>query len=183
MSEISYESKFKSNLLDFVDLVHELVADSYDRGFREITPCTIDLCKCAIQGFREISIIEAFIKRSNKNWDHIHDKEEKFFIDHCHNIFGELPITNVNSFRALIEAKDNDGNFIISAEDREAVWGYMHSFVKLCIKFIHMKKGPTIRNESPDYKYNFFDGIDVFHHAKKWGIDLIFDEDEDEDDD
>ena len=72
-----------------------------------------------------IELIETFIKYSNGYWDEILNRNEDFFKSHSGKVFGNLPVGegNIDAFKMLFTSKDEDGEFIICKEDRDATLG------------------------------------------------------------
>lgn len=127
-------------------------------------------------------------------------KDESFFINHADEIFSEINQISpgsISAFKKLFELKDNKGVFIIQKEDRESIWQYFETFIRISIHYIHEQRSPSfgepilkeiikedgskIVKKTPTYMYNkrFFMGddekqpnIDLSKYAKEWGVSL-----------
>lgn len=181
-NEIPAEERFHENVMGLTDLIYDLVDDVHKRGFQIVNPTLIIICKNILIKYSKIKIIEAFIKYSHKYWDQIHDKDrcESYITEHAMDIFKELPMNNVNAFKELFEVKDNQGNRIITQEDRDAIRDFFVSFIKIAIDYIHVHREPVIFVEpngtkTPAYANpNFCDFVEIEHHAELWNVKLKF---------
>lgn len=145
----SQEEKLYENLADMLDLVRELVASCFERKCTTINPNLIQTAKVFLMTIDKKYLLEGFIKSSHIYWDKIHSRNEDFFFSNAREVFRELPMENVDAFTVLFTAKDKTGRFIVPKEDREAVWDYLHSIVRICIQHIfnERKKDRTYMEE------------------------------------
>ena len=170
------EERFKANVLDLSDLIHELASQCWDEGVKDLNPMLLMAAKAYLGGYDKIELIETFIKYSNEYWGEIKNRNEDFFKLHSRNVFGKLPVGegNINGFKILFESKDKDGNFMICQDDRDAIWDMFDSLVKICIKYIHRVRDCVLEEKNgkfrPTYKNNLFPSIRVREHAKIWDI-------------
>lgn len=132
----SQEEKLCENLTDMLDLVRELVASCYERKCTTINPNLIQTAKVFLMTIDKKYLLEGFIRSSHIYWDKIHLRNEDFFFSNAREVFSELPMENVEAFTILFTAKDKSGKLVVPKEDREAVWDYLHSIVKICIQHI-----------------------------------------------
>ena len=76
----------------------------------------------------------------------------------------------------LFTATDEDGEFIVIQEDRDALWDMFDSIVKICVKYIHRIRGvklvDTGKGMRPIYSKKSFPEIRVREIARKWEIEL-----------
>lgn len=192
------EDRFRANILDLTDLMHELAGMCWDAGCEDVNPVLILAAKAYLSGYDKIKLITTFIQYSYikikdsegnivKNedgsdktyWDEIRNRNEDFFVKHAASIFQHLPIKsdNIATFKVFFTSKDEDGEYIIIQEDRDAIWDIFGSLVKICIKYIHRKRGlelvSTDKGMRPVYTVKgIFPGIKVRAEAKKWDIQL-----------
>lgn len=122
-------------------------------------------------------LIDQFIKNSEKFWDQIYDRSEIFFIKEAGTIFGNLPI-KATFFKDLIECTDENGENIITDETKTEIWDILHSLVKISIRYIHKGRNPYSYLSDGEYENaydkEFFDSVDLGHHADVWDLDLDF---------
>lgn len=174
----SEEVRFMTNVLDLTDLVHELATVCWDAGKKDINPVLIGFAEDYLKKYDEKELINVFIEHSYTYWVKIKDRNEDFFISNAHVIFQHLPIdtNNINAFKVFFTSKDDDGNFIIPEEDRNAIWDIFDSLVKICIKYVHKERGVKLVKQKdgivPKYKTRKFPNVKVRELAKIWDIEL-----------
>jgi len=109
------------------------------------------------------------------HWNKIHQKDEKFMEENAFTIFTIVPPENTQEFKNIFTKKDEAGMLIVNQEDREIIWEYLFSFVKISIREIHHKRrGYIVKHPDGKIKLNYhhrhLTDIDIKHHADKWGI-------------
>ena len=172
------EERFKINVLDLSDLVHELISQCWDNGIQDINPILIVAARAYLKNYDNIDLIETFIKYSHMYWDEIKTRNENFFVEHSQNIFQYLPVAkgNIDAFKMLFTSVDKYGEKMICQEDRDAVWDMFDSLVKICIKYIHRVRECVLEEKDgkmvPRYSKNLFPTIKARSHARKWDIEL-----------
>lgn len=173
------EDRFHQNVLALTELVHDIVINVHERGFEIVNPNLIGLVNGFLKGYNKTKLIRSFITYSYPHWDQIRIRDSHFFDKNAMEIFRDLPINNVDAFKSLYTLKDKNGNDVIADDDREAVWDFFHSLVKIGIKYIHQGRQPAIRTDThgvkkPIYVAHFFDEIELEKHAKLWNVELEF---------
>ncbi len=172
------EERFMTNVLDLIDLVHELSTICWEAGKKEINPQLVMFAENYIGNLDPVKLIDVFIKHSYMHWDSIRDRDEEFFIKNAHLIFQQLPIDtkNINAFKMFFTAVDDKGEYIIEQDDRDAIWDIFDSLVKICIKYIHRIRGvklvSTKKGMRPAYKTNNYPMVKVRAQAKLWEVKL-----------
>jgi len=167
-----------TNVLDLTYLVHELSTICWDIGRKDINPRLVMMAESYLESYDSVKLIEIFIKHSYLHWNKINDREEIFFVENAQDVFQYLPIdvNNINAFKVLFTAVDDEGEHIIIQEDRNAIWDIFGSLVKICIKYVHKVRGvklvKTPNGIRPAYKTKKFPYIKVREQAKLWGIEL-----------
>jgi len=169
------EERFHQNVIGLSQLVYDLVSNANSRGYKTIHPSTVEFASLLLMGYDKKSLIETFIKHSHKHWDQIKRRDENFFDKNCHDIFKGLPMNNVNAFRELFMLKDSNGNHVIKAEDRDAIWDFFESLIKIGINYIHQNRKPSVKTDNdgkklPVYTQGFFNDVNLEHHASVWGV-------------
>ena len=159
---VSQEEKLYQNLVDMLDLVRELVASCFEKGWTEIHPNVIQIASSFLSTMDKDILIDNFISRSYFYWDQIKKKDEDFFFDNAHKVFTELPSDQVQAFTVLFTAHDDD-KLIVSEEDRESVWEYLHCMVKISIAHVFNKR---------KVNHHYMSNIDVNRSSKLYGVNL-----------
>ena len=72
--------------------------------------------------------------------------------------------------------KDSQGNKLVDETDRDTLWRFFFSFVKISIKFVHDEREPYYIDGQFRYAKKYFPEIDLQVQSKKWGIKLAFPE-------
>lgn len=174
------EDRFDKTLKELTELVKELIGDVYAAGHNIINPIAIDLGSAWLnQRYNKVQIIQGFVKYSHPHWDMIKDRNEIFFSEHASAIFGGLAGNHVDTFKTLFTMKDRKGNFVIAQDDRNAIWDFFDSMVKISIRYVFKNRKPSIRIDNEGkakavYLATFFDEIPLERHAKRWDIKLEF---------
>ncbi len=174
----SPEERFFTNVLDLTQLIHDLGKIIYAQGYELVHPNLISLCGAFLANYDKTKLIRNFISYSYPHWEQIRLREDIFFDEHAMEIFKDLPLNNVNAFKIMYTLKDKDGNRVVSIEDREDIWAFFESLVKICIKYIHQGRRPATKTTNgerkPIYTCRFCDEVELEKTAKKWGIKLEF---------
>lgn len=172
----SEEERFYENIICLASLMHELTASCWEAGHQIISPTLVSIAESALKKYDKTKLIDNFIKYSEPYWDQIKDRDEIFFIENANKIFKDLPIKDVNLFSVLFTAKDKNNKYVVESYDREAIWEYFDSFVKICIKYIHrkrqLKQRETDKGIMLRYTVTFFPKIKLRQHANKWEVQL-----------
>jgi len=172
------EERFMANVLDLIDLVHELATICWDAGRKDINPQLVLMAEGFLESYDPVKLIEIFIGHSYPHWSKINDREETFFIENAHLIFQHLPVdtSNINAFKIFFTATNDEGEHIIVQDDRDAIWHIFDSLVKICIKYIHRVRGVKLVKTKdglrPAYKLKKFPQIKVREQARIWNIEL-----------
>ena len=173
MSKQNTVDRFYCNLLDFVDLMLEIIPDDY-KGFNW---GLLELVKKYIEGYSEKKkkdAVVAFIKNSEKYWSkQIKHRKEVFFIENSSKIFSQFG-DKVNVFKSIFTDKT-----VLTEDDKDTIWQYIESFVKQSVKFIHENRKPTrtLYNQKYQNVYTsvYMKDIDISKHARDWDIKLDWD--------
>lgn len=169
----SEEERFRQNISDFTMLVRELLEDCSSRGKTTIDPNIITVAAAFIESYDPRTMITNFVHYSYEFWDRISKREEVFFRENCVDVFKDIPMDHVNAFKELFS---DEGESIISQDDKDAMWDYFDSFIKICIKYIHRERGPKIRDigQGPQkvYSKNVFPEVHLQNYAQVWDVKL-----------
>lgn len=172
------EERFNTNIVDLTSLLHELITICHKAGKTKIEPGIIMLAGGLIEAIDNVKVIENFILYSYEFWGQISERDESFFTENCAKVFQDLPKEHVSAFKELFEAKDNYGKSIIIQEDKDAIWRFFDSLIKIAIKYIHRVRGPKLKDfnngkgERPVYTVDKFTNIKLQYYANIWKVDL-----------
>src|SRR5579885_115460 len=114
------------------------------------------------------TLIDNFILYSHMHWGQIKRREEKFFNENAKDVFKDLPLGNVDAFKQLFNLKDEKGNFVIDPKDKDVIWDYFQSFVKICIHYIHRHRRPSVIDGKPCYWAKFHEEVDMRKTILEW---------------
>ena len=131
------EDRFRSNVIALCSYIHDEAQILTSSGCEGLNPNVIQVAYIFLNGCDKMALIDGFIERSKLHWDNIKECKEEFFSDKAEEIFSELPLKHVFTFREVIFRKDSNGKAIIAQEKRDIFWEFFHSLVKICIKYIH----------------------------------------------
>jgi hypothetical protein len=190
VKEPSREERFLDNLIDLLTFIGVITKNIYDRGLTSIPPSAFNLGVTFLKSHDKETVLYEFIEGSNTHWDMIKARDEDFFSKHSKTIFGPLPFEKVEEyvdmFKLLFELKDNEGEYIVNKKQRDVIWDFLDSFVKISIKHVHAKREPVVRTQTdkdgkqtkvPMYLKNYCGKLEVpvfIKHAQKWGVVLKF---------
>jgi hypothetical protein len=162
------EERFRGCIEDLICVVNDCLEYLETRGYSILSPTLVGFAGTIIQRYDNRFIIETFIKYSHQYWDEIRNHNEKFFDEHAHNIFQELPLGNIDSFKKLFNLIDGDGKKVIDDDYRNDIWAMFESLVKISINYIHKNREYV----NGQYKYEFCEYVDVDEEAKRWKMNL-----------
>lgn len=136
--------RFRITMVGLIGFSHELVARCFSMGKTQINPMLISFAESFLNNIDPELLITNFVKYSYSHWNMIKEKNERFFIEHSSDIFKDLnnPMI-VNLFKDLFLSRDNNGNMIINAEERENIWSHFQALVKISIHHIHENRIPS----------------------------------------
>jgi hypothetical protein len=179
MSAVPEEERFAKNVTIMVEAIQESVRRVYNQGIKTIDPSMISLIATIISSFDKNYLIQGFIENSHeKCWEYIRQRDENFFIENAGDIFKYLPSEKVNLFKDLYQAKDANGNNVVSESLKDQIWRLFDAMIKISIKYIHKGRAPysysTNEGVVNAYGADFFGEVDISSHAKKWGVVLEY---------
>lgn len=171
------EERFHKNMCGLTQLVRELITTCWEAGYKIVPPELIVIGEKYLETYDKVKLINNFIEYTHLYWNEIKDRDETFFIDHANEIFKDFPLQKeVSLFSILFTSKTKTGEFVIVLEDREAIWEYFDSLVKISIKYLHrIRELKMIQKEDGivlRYRNKIFPQVELKKHAKYWGIKL-----------
>ena len=134
---LSPVDRFKNNMEAMVELIVELLEKADDKGYGIVNMTMVDIGVASLKNYSKKDMIEGFIGNSIVHWEKIHVKDEKYIEEHVDDIFKAFPMGNVKLVRKLLTIKDDQGVLIVDTKDREDLWAYIQSQVKISIDYIH----------------------------------------------
>lgn len=164
-TELTQPEKFLQNVVDLTELLQELIAVCYEKKQTTIHPSLIQVAGKFILCLNKIVVIETFIKRSYPYWDRIINREEKFFLENTRDVFGDLPEDHVDGFRVLFSSRDKNGKLLMCEEDKNAIWDFFDSLVRIAIVYIHEKRIPKLKDNRKIYTIKYETDIDIIKYA------------------
>lgn len=169
------EERFATNIFDLTQEIRDLIVECRRKDKTKIDPNIITIASAFIESYDKKVMIENFIHYSYEFWDKISKREESFFRENCGDVFKDLPSDHVRAFSELF---NDEGEAIISADDKNLIWDYFGSLIKISLKYIHRERGPKIRDipegKGPQrvYSKNAFKDVRLQHYANMWDLKL-----------
>ena len=170
-------TRFHENIIDLTIFLGEVIKRCYNDGYTKIKPDVISSVGGIISNFQPRVIIDTFTVKSYDHWDSIMNNNEDFFKKNCTKVFEDLPEEYVGAFRDLFDTYDTNGKSVITSDEKESIWAYFESFVKISIKYVHEERRPTSEGISPKpkfhYRKKFLPEVKLLTtHAKKYNVKL-----------
>ncbi len=176
--ERSHTERFYANTDDFINLIHELITNCNHLGATGINPTLVAIVSKFLKQYNHDDLIKNFIKQTSKYWLEIKNRKESFFEENGFQIFHDFPPNQVDAFKLLFQARNEQGKPYINDDDKDAVWNYLISLVKISIKYIHEGRGARMvmkdGKPSPAYTREFLHQINIQKYAKLYGIELAW---------
>jgi len=179
MSVAPEEERFAKNATIMAQAVHESIVKLYNSGYKTIDPTLVALAVTVISSFDKHYLIQGFIVNSHERcWDSIKRRDEIYFVENASDIFKYLPMDKVNLFKDLFQTKDSQGHCVISQSLKDQLWDLFDAMIKIAIKYIHKNRSPysysTPTGMVNTYGAQFFEEVDLNHHASVWRVKLEF---------
>lgn len=167
---IPEEERFKGTVVELLDFINtDIISDLNKRNIKiGIDKGLIILGIEAIGQFDNNEFITGFIEKSNSHWSEIKSRNEIFFIRHSGEIFKMAPLFLVKAFTDLFNQN------LLSNDNKESMWEFFESMVRICIKYIHKNRHPYTENGVEYYKTPFFQNIKLKKVSEEWGVKLTF---------
>lgn len=126
------EEKFLENVHDFVDIVVDILCDVHCNGYK-IEPKITRVLR-NIKYYPVQCLMNLFIEYTKEYWYKIVERDEVFLINILSIYFDESLSIDI---RGLFLMKNQSGELLITQLDRDNIWRYILSFVKLAGLHIH----------------------------------------------
>lgn len=178
MAEVTQGDKFKANVKDFLEMCTTILEDLNDRGTIKLDPSSLSQYRDMSQLIGSLDgkdLIKKFVINTHQYWDKMKAKDHTFFDNNASKIFGEISSDKLSTLKYI---------FVDSGDDdiKGAVWGHIHSFVKISIRHIFKERLIEVKIEPdkqglpkkivkmrviPDYK-----DVEIMQVARSWNIEL-----------
>ena len=176
MSEVAIEDRFAANLDVLSQAILTYITEVRKQGVNIIQPELVQAATLFIRGYNHVSLIEGFIGNTHDScWEHIRTRNEVHFVQNSEAIFKQVPVAQVNLLKQLFEAKDANGQSVITPVMKQQIWTLLDNLVKGSIKYVHHARGPKIvkqngmdvKTYSNAEKFSF---VNLPYHIEKWGM-------------
>lgn len=137
---------FKTNLILLCNDMKDIISPIYEKGLININPDVIGFVSAFLNNYDTNQLFNNFILYSCEYWGKIKNKDESFFIDNAKDIFKDLPVDNIDPFKEFFTGNN------IEDDDKELIWDYFTSFVKLSIRHVHTTRCPAWKQTDDNYK-------------------------------
>lgn len=174
---VSFEEQFYCNVCDLCDYIIELIEGCWSNGYKIISPAQIKIAKNLLLIYDKSQLINNFIIQTNDYWDNIRTRDYMFFIENGNKLLGESFRKDINIFELIFTAKNPEtGAPLILDDEKENLWVYFSSLVKISISYIHKKRNCILIKKDngmePKYQTEFMPDIKVRKQAKLWEVTL-----------
>lgn len=128
--------RFFMNVEGLFQLISELVNSAYQSGYKIVSPYLVNFAGFVLFKLDKHFVIRTFIEKSHEHWEQIRLKDEDFFLNSAGKVFAGLPMDNVNAFKELFTLNMKNGEKFVSDDDRDAIWEYFESLVRISIHYL-----------------------------------------------
>jgi hypothetical protein len=128
--------RFFMNVEGLFQLVSELVNSAYQSGYKIVSPYLVNFAGFVLFKLDKEFVLKTFIEKSYKHWEQIRVRDEDFFVTSAGNVFAGLPLDSVNAFKELFLLKTSTGERFVTEDDRDAMWDYFDSLVRISIHWL-----------------------------------------------
>ena len=170
----SHCDRFFENMIENSNFIYDLTMRLKRKGHDIVDPEIINFGTQILRAYDKKELLEGFITHSEEHWDKILNVDESFITENAFSIFSALPTQHVSAFKEIFEKKNPDGSPVVDQSDRDIIWRFFKSYVRIAIKFIHDERKPYCLDNECRYAIKYMQDIDIQKHAKKWDIKLPF---------
>jgi hypothetical protein len=128
--------RFFMNVEGLFQLVSELVNSAYQSGYKIVSPYLVNFAGFVLFKLDKEFVLKTFIEKSHAHWGQIRARDEDFFVHSAGNVFAGLPLDSVNAFKELFLLRTQKGDRFITDDDRDAMWDYFESLVRISIHYL-----------------------------------------------
>lgn len=128
--------RFFMNVEGLFQLISELVSHAYQSGYQIVSPYLVNFAGFVLFKLDKEFVLKTFIEKSHPHWEQIRIRDEQFFVHSAGKVFSGLPLDSVNAFKELFLLKSTKGERFVSEDDRDAMWDYFESLVRISIHYL-----------------------------------------------
>ena len=128
--------RFVLNMEGLFQLISELVDSAYKSNYKIVNPTLVNLAGFVLFKLDKEYIIKTFIEKSHPHWELIKKRDEDFFINAAGKVFAGLPVDAIGAFKELILLRTSTGERFITEDDRDAIWDYFESLVRISLHYL-----------------------------------------------
>lgn len=151
--------RFKSNIKGLTSLLIDTIKVCSENNYSIISPYMLQAASAIMELYDDDLIINTFINSSYRGWSSVLRKDPNYFLENSKNIFGNLPVNVGECIDKLINAPCT----IVPTDDKNLIWEYFHSLVKISIRHIHEQR----KKDSQSFKE-----IDIDSISREWKVAL-----------
>lgn len=191
-SQPSPSERFKQNTIILFDIIIEMFEEGSENNVIDNDIRIISVLKIFLESCSGERMINNFIKKTNKHWEKIKDRDIEYFKNHGlslftsikedgldtavdqklkkeNTFFKNLKFADIDCFKKLLEStySKNGKEFeILSQERKDDIWKILSSFVKISVVHIHQERNYV----NGEYSQEYYPEISIKDNVKKWGI-------------
>lgn len=138
MSIPSHLDRFGLTFVATVQLISELNKSVYEQGHTDVHPALFSVAEAYLKSMDKVELLTSFVRRTMPYWSKIRCKDTDFFINNASSIFGEVKLVDLPSaLKNIYTAVTPRGDPIVPYVDRDAVFSYFGSMIKIAIKYLN----------------------------------------------
>lgn len=176
MTSISPEDKFVKNIQDFMNFGESLLTECYEKKITTLNPNGISYAIIFVnEKIKEKGnkwMVEEFIKKTYVDWNKMKKKDHEYFMKKLPELLPILKQSHTDELCKLFVGKDKTGKEYVSDDDRDCLWEYMNSFIKITINYVHYNRKPIKTEDGFKYSQSFLSDFKVKDNAKLFEMEL-----------
>jgi hypothetical protein len=145
--------RFMLNMNEFFKVIRTFLVRCDKMGKAPVTCELFDIGHTIAVNADKDQVIKIFTERTYPHWDKIQMKDNDYLSTVLPNILTDIP--NIDKVGALFHTRNDDGSQFITIEDREILWRYLTSLVKISVRYVKEKQ---------------FDWYDINGEMKRWNL-------------
>lgn len=159
------QDRFKRVLSQLVSLTKEISEKAVLNGCVTGAENDITNFERGISCITSRYLIENFVVASSDTWDKIATRDQSFLRNNASTLFN-LTDDKLCNLDAIIS-----GDYV-DDEDKDMVWKFLDSMIRISINFIHEERCPGYNNGVPEYAREYVQNLDIQNIAEKWNVKL-----------
>ena len=169
----TYPEMCQANLIDLCGEVKRILDKLYKEKLINFNPILITIGQGILSKYVPDVIIDNFIKNTCQHWEKINEKDENFFIENAGDLLKDYPVGDIDPFKEIFK------NNYIDDNDKELLWEYLESLIKISIIYIHQERKPYyienddgIKKKSYDKNYQYQPQVPIIKMANLYNVKL-----------